>query len=449
MVPEAPGASEAGKAVTVKLPAKGPSTVTPEISTANDVVTLVSTQVMSTAAGISTGPVSQSIQCGGNASFSIIPTGTTPLHIQWSFDGAPLAGATSSSLSLTNIHLPSHSISVTVTNLYGSATSNATLTVFDTLAPVITLNGANPLYVELGGTFADPGASALDACAGPVPVSVSGSVNLHAVGTNTLTYTASDGNGNTNIVTRRVVVQDTTPPTIVWAFTNLVLAADTNCTAVMPEVTGTNFIEATDLSGTLTFSQVPTNNAVLPLGTNLVVISVQDASGNTAYSTNTIVVQDETPPVIVLEPQSQTNVVGANVSFSVAATACTPVTCQWFFQNKILDGATNFLFALTNLQPADAGSYFAVAASTGGYATSAVASLTVLLTNGVVGSGGVTLTLAGTPGQKYVLETTTNLYPAIWLPMDTNTLGTNGLWQFTDPQAADFQQRFFRLELSQ
>jgi len=38
----------------------------------------------------------------------------------------------------------------------------------------------------------------------------------------------------------------------------------------------------------------------LPLGTNVVVIAVADPYGNTAYSTNTIVVQDQTPPVITL-----------------------------------------------------------------------------------------------------------------------------------------------------
>ena len=139
------------------------------------------------------------------------------------------------------------------------------------------------MFVELGGAFTDPGATANDTCAGVVPVIVSGRVNTDAVGTNTLTYTATDGNGNTNSATRTVIVRDTTPPAISWSFTNLVLAADTNCGALMPDVTGTNYILATDLSGALTISQDPTNNFILPLGTNVVVIAVADASGNTAF----------------------------------------------------------------------------------------------------------------------------------------------------------------------
>jgi hypothetical protein len=73
------------------------------------------------------------------------------------------------------------------------------------------LNGANPIYTNLGCVFSDPGATANDACAGPVNVVASGTVNINVVGRNTLTYTADDGNGNTNTVTRTVIVSDPTP----------------------------------------------------------------------------------------------------------------------------------------------------------------------------------------------------------------------------------------------
>src|ERR1035437_6021329 len=246
----------------------------------------------------------RTIECGSNVTYTVTAAGTPPLNYQWSLDGTPVSGATNTSLSLTNVHLPNHTVTLVVTNLYASLTSNAVLTVHDTIAPVITLNGSNPIYVELGGAFSDPGATANDTCAGSVSVVVSGSVTTNAVGTNRLTYKATDGNGNTNTAARTVIVRDTTPPAILWSFTNLVLAADTNCSAAMPDVTGTNFILATDLSGALTISQSPTNNAILLPGTNLVVITVKDASSNAAYSTNFIVVQDQTPPVITLNGSS-------------------------------------------------------------------------------------------------------------------------------------------------
>ncbi len=319
----------------------------------------------------------QSVECGNSVAFAASATGTPPLSYQWSLDGAPIAGATSSALSLTNLHLPDHAVSLAVTNLYGSVVSNALLMVRDTLPPVISLIGANPGSVELGGSFSDPGASAADVCGGVRPVAVNGKVILTAVGTNTLSYTADDGNGNTNSVTRFVIVQDTTPPVITWSFTNLEFVADATCSAPMPDVTTTNFVLATDVSGGLTISQSPGTNALLALGTNVVVITVQDASGNAAYSTNTIVVLDNSPPQIITSSENQTNFAGTTTSLTVTATACSPLTYQWWFNGLELSAATNSTLVLSNLTTAAAGTYFAVAASLGGTATSAVAVVAV------------------------------------------------------------------------
>jgi len=394
----------------------------------------------------------QTIECGGNATFTIAPSGTPPLNIQWSLDGAPVANATNASFALTDIHLPGHTVCVVVTNLYGSITNSAVLTVQDTLAPVITLNGNNPLFVELGGAFSDPGASATDLCAGVIGVIASGTVNTNSLGTNTLIYTTDDGNGNTNTATRTVIVQDTTPPTILWSFTNLVLAADTNCSAAMPDVTGTNYILATDLSGALTISQTPTNSSILPLGTNTIVVTVADASGNDSYSTNTIVVQDETPPVILTQPQSQTNTIGTTADFSISATACTPVSCQWFFNNAVMINATNYALAILSVDPTNAGNYSVVASADGGSVTSSVVTLTVNLippsfkSVAAIPGGDFNLSFVGTPGYSYVLEVTADLSsPTNWLPVATNKLGVDGVWQFSDTQATNFQQRFYRI----
>jgi len=251
-----------------------------------------------------------------------------------------------------------------------------------------------------------------------------------------------------------VIVQDTTPPTIWWSVTNHVVAAGPGCSALMTNVTGTNFIMATDLSGPLTISQTPTNGAVLLVGTNEVVIAVSDTYSNTAYSTNQISVQDQTPPVILTQPQSQTNYAGATVNFSVAATACTPLNYLWYANNAALTQQTNFTLTVANITGAAAGNYYAVASSAGGSVTSLVAVLSVNVPPGIGGvaanlDGSFTLNLLGTPGNTYVLEANTNLGFPIWLPVVTNVLGTNGVWQFTDPQATNSVQKYYRLELVQ
>jgi hypothetical protein len=162
-----------------------------------------------------------------------------------------------------------------------TATNTRTVYVVDTTAPAITLLGANPLTVECHAGFTDPGAAALDACAGAVSVATSGSVNANNPGTYTLTYTADDGNGNTNSATRTVSVQDTTPPAIVYYFTNLTLSASSsNCQALLPDLTGTNYIIAVDsCSSSVTVTQNPPANTVLSLGTNVVVLTAFDPSG--------------------------------------------------------------------------------------------------------------------------------------------------------------------------
>ena len=284
-------------------------------------------------------------------------------------------------------------------------------------------------------------------------VVASGAVNTDAVGTNTVVYTADDGNGNTNTALRTVIVRDTTPPTILWSFTNLVLMADTNCGALMPDVTGTNYILATDLSGPLTITQIPTNQAPLLLGTNLVVITVSDAYNNAADSTNAIVSQDQSPPVILSQPQSRTNLVGATADFSVSASSCTPLAYQWFFNGGVLTNQTNNTLMIVSTGPANAGDYTALVTASGGSTTSAVATLTVSATpiiTSVDGNpdGSFSLNLAGGAGCTYVFETTTNLDSlGIWLPVATNTVGSNGLWQFNDAQATNFSQRFYRSKL--
>ncbi|WP_224369159.1 immunoglobulin-like domain-containing protein [Hyalangium versicolor] len=91
-----------------------------------------------------------------------------------------------------------------------------TVTVRDTLPPVITMNGPPTQTLECGSTYTDPGATAADACAGPVTVVLSTSANPNAPGSYLITYTATDPSGNkvTLYGARTVTVNDTLPPTL-------------------------------------------------------------------------------------------------------------------------------------------------------------------------------------------------------------------------------------------
>jgi autotransporter-associated beta strand protein len=66
--------------------------------------------------------------------------------------------------------------------------------------------------------------------------------------------------------------------------------------------------------------------------------------------------------------------------------------------------------------------------------------------SGLNGNGLFTLTGAGFSNVTYVIEATTNLNaPIPWLPISTNTSGSNGVYQFIDPGSTNFPLRFYRV----
>ena len=88
--------------------------------------------------------------------------------------------------------------------IWGTCPSSNT----DTTPPVITLNGSSTLQLNVGDTWADPGATATDNIDGDLTssITVSGTVDTSTVGTYTLVYNVADAASNTASVTRTVVV---------------------------------------------------------------------------------------------------------------------------------------------------------------------------------------------------------------------------------------------------
>jgi hypothetical protein len=63
------------------------------------------------------------------------------------------------------------------------------------------------------------------------------------------------------------------------------------------------------------------------------------------------------PPEILADPQNQTALEGASVTFSFSFRASGPVTYQWQFNGGAIAGATNRNLILTNVQSSQAGNY--------------------------------------------------------------------------------------------
>jgi hypothetical protein len=81
---------------------------------------------------ITTQPADQTVRAGQKARFSVVATGTPPLHYQWTKNGVNITGATKASYTTprTTVEDNGALFAVTVSNLGGSVTSNnAILTV--------------------------------------------------------------------------------------------------------------------------------------------------------------------------------------------------------------------------------------------------------------------------------------------------------------------------------
>ena len=203
-----------------------------------------------------------------------------------------------------NSHTPGiYSITYSATANGFTTAKTRTVTVEpDNTAPTITLNGANPTYVECHtGTYTEAGATAHDACAGDFPATASGSVNPDVVASYTITYNATDPSGHAATpVTRTVIVRDTTPPTVT-APPNVTVntgPGNTSCSVTVSDATlGTaSANDACQGSLSTTRSGVPAGNVFT--GTTTVTYSATDAAGNTGTATQTVTVVDTTPPVI-------------------------------------------------------------------------------------------------------------------------------------------------------
>jgi predicted aconitase with swiveling domain len=101
---------------------------------------------------ITTQPQSAAVSVGSNVLFSVIVDGAAPLAYQWRFNGIAIPGATSTSLSLTNLQLAAAGdYTVVITNVVGSTTSDvATLVVIQ--PPILSVQPTNKI-MQAGTTI--------------------------------------------------------------------------------------------------------------------------------------------------------------------------------------------------------------------------------------------------------------------------------------------------------
>ena len=209
-----------------------------------------------------------------------------------------------------------YTVTYTVSDAAGNAATQVvrTVNVVDTTPPVLTLQGAAVVTVQVGSSYSDAGATAIDAYQGNISgaIVVDNPVNTAVVGTYTITYTVADSSGNAAAaVVRTVNVVDTTKP-VITRLGNAIVSVSVGASYTDAGARATD-----NYDGDIT-SRIQVNNPVNTsrIGSYTVTYNVSDAAGNAAATvTRTVTVGDATAPVITLRGQSPVTVeVGAAYS---------------------------------------------------------------------------------------------------------------------------------------
>src|SRR5258706_754045 len=245
----------------------------------------------SAAAPVANAGTDQTIECAGAlTSVSLDGTASTPgsgtiSSYTWK-EGATTLGTGA----MLAVSLPSgsHNITLTVMDTGGGSDSDdVVINIVDTTAPVITINGDNPLTVECHTSFSDPGATATDGCAGSVPVTPSGTVDANTPGSYTIVYSATDG-ANPATASRTVNVVDTTAPVITCPANVVALLPPNSMATSMP--VSYPAVTATDsCSSSVTVNSSPASGSIFPVGTTIVNATASDGT-NTSNCSFTVTV---------------------------------------------------------------------------------------------------------------------------------------------------------------
>ena len=115
-------------------------------------------------------------------------------------------------------------------------------------------------------------------------------------------------------------------------------------------------------------------------------------------------------PQFVSQPQSWVETAGDHLAFSVLASGTLPIGYQWYQNNAAIAGATNAALELTNIQSANAGSYYVVATNTYGSSNSIAATLAVTSALQILSSNNLVVARVGDGSEVLSSSTGNTLY---------------------------------------
>ena len=280
--------------------------------------------------------------CGAPANYNTTVTGAPAPTLSYSFSGASSgSGSGNGSGSVFNVGVTN--VTVTATNICGTASCSFTVTVNDTQNPTITCPASIQTNTDPGicaASVVTPNPTIADNCAATVltwtlsgaTTGTSATTGINFVGTRlfnkgvtTVNYTVKDAAGNTATCSFTVTVRDLENPVALCPSNITVTTPIGSCTAIVNYT-----VNATDNCPGVTTQLIsgPASGSAFPIGITTVSWRATDAAGNLSpICSFTVTVLDGQLPVISAQPATQTVCSGSNVTYSV--TAGNVVTYQW------------------------------------------------------------------------------------------------------------------------
>lgn len=231
---------------------------------------------------------------------------------------SPIAGAVIGSN-------PIETVTITVSDTSGNTnTCQLFVPVVDTISPNIVCpsNQQEPANASCQATLGDYTTLVApnDNCTTPgnIIITQSPAPGTLFSGTQVVTLTVEDESSNTSSCTLNVTVDDQINPSISCP-ANQTVGTTTGCNYTLTDFTGsaTGNDNCTPF-GMLTYSQSPAAGTILLAGVHSITLTVADAAGNTSNCSFNLTVTDQTPPVFNVCATTQTAIVDATCSATLA-----------------------------------------------------------------------------------------------------------------------------------
>ena len=349
------------------------------------------------APSISIQPGSQTVNAGQTVSFGVVAWGTGTLSYQWSKNGNPISGATSSGYTspATTIADNGAVYAVTVSNAYGTvSSSNALLTVAPAaVAPTfstqpasqsipvgqtasfsVTVSGTVPLsYQWLKNGSNIVGATSSSYTTPAISDADNGAVYAVAVSNSAGAVTSS--NATLTVLPALVAPTFSAQPTPQYVESGQSASFTATVTGTAPlsyqwKKNGSNIAGAISNSHTTPLASLADNGAVYTL-------TVSNSVGTVTSNDATLSVN--AAPVIATQPASQSVAAGQTVSFGVVAFGSGTLSYQWSKNGVNISGATTKSYTTPATTSAYNGAVYTVTVSNAyGTVSSSNATLTVI-----------------------------------------------------------------------